>query len=361
MRRLDRYVLTEFAGPLVFGLGVFFTLLAGVDLVYDALRYIIRENMPAAQAMAIIGYRVPMLVSLTVPMSALFAALLCFSRLSSEGEITAMRAGGIPVARISAAAILAALAMSAVMGALAHTLVPWCNGRSKDALLASRNRMRDVQGLIIRIPESGSLDRLIYVDRLNLSAGRMDGLIIHEFRNGRPIATYVAQHARWDGRRWILQGVEHTSIRPDGVASERLDELVYDLGRTPEDIKRIRYDPDELTTAELKRELQIAVSGAARDLLRQARIRTEIATRWAAPWSITAFVLVGIALGVRPQRTSKGVALGMSLVIILAYYIVMHSLAIVSEQGRLPAWLCAWAPNVALLTIGAAGLIAHDR
>lgn len=361
MRRLDRYILSEFFGPFLFGLGVFFVLLAGVDLLYDALRYIVREQMPAGLAAAIIAYRLPMIAALTLPMATLFAALMCFGRMSSEGEIIAMRAGGAPIARISAAALAVAGVMSAAMALAVHTWIPRCNGRSRELLMAFRTSQQETRHLLLRVPESGQIERIVYVDRINLAAGEMEGVIIHEFRDGRPWATYVAQRGKWNGRHWVLEGVEHTVIAPDGIKSERLGQVQYDIGRSPEDIKRVRYDPDELPTSELLRELKVVSHGAARDPARAAQIRTEIAARWATPWSILAFALIGVVLGVRPQRASKGVALGISLIIILAYYIFMHTASIVSEQGRLPAMLCAWLPNVALYAVGVAGLLAHDR
>ncbi len=361
MRRLDRYILKEFFGPFLFGLGVFFVLLAGVDLLYDALRYIVRENMPAGMAAAVIGYRMPMVAALTLPMATLFAALMCFGRMSSEGEIIAMRAGGVPIARISAAVLVVAAVMSVAMAVAVHSWIPRCNGRSRELLMAFRTSQQETRHLLLRIPERGELERIVYVDRLNLAAGEMEGVIIHEFRRGRPWATYVAKRGRWDGRQWVLQGVEHTVISPDGIRSERLGELVYDIGRSPEDIERIKYDPDELPTAELRRELEVVSRGPARDEARAAQIRAEIANRWATPWSILSFALIGVVLGVRPQRASKGVALGISLIVILAYYILMHTMTIVSEQGRLPAEICAWLPNVILYVAGIAGLAAHDR
>lgn len=358
MTKLDKYILSEFSGPFAFGLGVFFSLLIGVDMLYDALRYAIRENMPAGVVVAVLGYRLPTMAALTVPMAMIFAGLMSFARLSSEGELTAMRVAGASVLRIVAPVLVVAAVVSAGMTFVAHTYIPEANGMSARILAEYRRRGPALSHLMIRVPQRGRLERIVYIDRLDAARGLMHWVIIIEFRERRWV-TLVAKRAVWGGGRWRLEEVEHTDVTPDGTRTERIAELEYDIGRAPADLQRIRYDVTELPTRELLRELAVVSAGPARDRSRAISIRTEIANRWATPWSVLGFALVGVALGVRPQRTSRGVALGVSLAVILLYYIVMHTMTVVSEQGGLPPAVCAWAADVVLYVMGTVGLLSR--
>jgi lipopolysaccharide export system permease protein len=361
MRKLDRYLLLEFLAPFGFGLGVFFLLLVGVDLLYDAIRLVVREGVPAGLVVRIVGYRLPTAALLTVPMASVFGALLCTSRLSSSGELTAMRAGGASVLRIALPVLIFGGLLSALLTALVHSWLPHCNSRARRLLSEYRSGAAGQQKVMLRIPERGPLERLVYVDHLDLARGLIENLVIHEFRHGQPWATLVARRARWGPQGWTLEQVEQSQILPGGgIRSCRLAELRYDLGRSPEDLQRVNYRPDELTTAELRRELQVVSRGPLPDPGHAAELRTELALRWARPWAVLGFAMAGLALGLRPQRTSHGIALSVSLAVILFYYVLLQTLTVLAEQGRLPALLCAWAANGGLFGIGVVGLLRHD-
>jgi len=69
------------------------------------------NNATALQMASYFLYSIPMIVSLTVPAAILLSTLLTYSFLSKYSEITAMKANGISLYRIS----LPALAVAAVL------------------------------------------------------------------------------------------------------------------------------------------------------------------------------------------------------------------------------------------------------
>ncbi|MCD6350737.1 MAG: LptF/LptG family permease [Armatimonadetes bacterium] len=361
MKKLDSYILGEFAGPFIFGLGVFFTLIVGVDLLYDAMRLTMRHNMPLLLVLRVLSYRLPRVLGFTLPMATIFASLMAFASLSGSGELVAIRVGGASLRRIGLSVLIFAALVSLVFSWLSQSWIPGCDGQSRRLLAEYTAKSKTLRGLLLRIPQTGPLQRLVYIDLLDPSRGVMEWVVIHEFKDNRPWVTLVAREARWKGRYWVLRDVEHTQITPQGILSQRLEEMKYDLGRAPEDLERIEYDTNELSAPDLRREIEIATSGPAADPLRAAELRVEAAQRWAMPWSVLGMALLGVALGVRPQRTSRSVALGLSLAVVLLYYVVLHTLTIVGQQGRLPAVVCAWTPNVALYAVGLVGLFTQDR
>jgi lipopolysaccharide export system permease protein len=360
MRKLDRYIITEFAGPFLFGIGVFFVLLAGISMISQAIRMIARDNIPVGTVLAYSACRTPMVLLLTIPMAAMFASLMCYARLSSDGETSAMRAGGASVSIIGQPVILAALALMLLTTYAGHTFAPESNARAARILGRFRQESRKTEQLVVRIPQHGPLQRLIYVNEVDPVARQISGLLVIEFRNGSPCETFSAATGHPDGRYWILRDLQHTRMTPQGPREEHLNELRFDLGRDLTEFERLQYDTDELSTADLRSELAIAESRKAADPSRAATLRIEIAGRWSVPWGIVGCALVGIVLGIRPQRTSRGVALGISLFVILIYYLVLHTMAIVAEQGRISPVLCSWVPNAVLFAVGLVGLLSHD-
>ena len=59
-------------------------------------------------------YGVPEILSMTIPVSVMTTCLLMFGRLSSDGEITAMRASGISMSQIASRPLFLAFLLSVV-------------------------------------------------------------------------------------------------------------------------------------------------------------------------------------------------------------------------------------------------------
>ena len=74
----------------------------------------------------------------------------------------------------------------------------------------------------------------------------------------------------------------------------------------------------------------------------------------ATPLIVLAMVLIGAPLGVRPQRTaSAGLALGLSLMVLLSYYIVWTLVSQWGKGGGTQPMLAAYLPFAILSGLGA--------
>jgi len=74
----------------------------------------------------------------------------------------------------------------------------------------------------------------------------------------------------------------------------------------------------------------------------------ELHKRFALPLAALVFVLVGFPLALRGHPrggAGRGVALAVSLGIVVSYYIIFTSLEGMSLRGRIPAWLGIWLPD----------------
>ena len=80
----------------------------------------------------------------------------------------------------------------------------------------------------------------------------------------------------------------------------------------------------------------------------------EFHKRFALPLAALIFVLVGFPLALRghPRSGGRGVALAVSLGIVVSYYILFTSLEGMSLRARIPAWVGIWLPNALFLAAG---------
>ena len=91
---LARYIIREHIGPFFFALSLITTMLV-LNFVLQAMKYIIGKGISLQIIFEFIAYNLAGIIVLVVPMSVLVATIMAFGRLSSDNEITAMKAGGV--------------------------------------------------------------------------------------------------------------------------------------------------------------------------------------------------------------------------------------------------------------------------
>ncbi len=88
---------------------VAFTLVMTIFAVIEPLR---KRGLASGQVASLFAYTLPMMLSLTVPIAALFAATIVYGRFSQDNELTACRASGIStISLLKPALVLGAIAM----------------------------------------------------------------------------------------------------------------------------------------------------------------------------------------------------------------------------------------------------------
>ena len=94
---------------------VAFTLVMTIFAIIEPLR---KEGLAAGQLAALLAYTVPITLSLTLPVAALFASTIVYGRFSQDNELTACRASGLSTVRV----LKPAMALGAVVTLLSLLL-----------------------------------------------------------------------------------------------------------------------------------------------------------------------------------------------------------------------------------------------
>ena len=353
MRRLDRYILSELAGPLTFGVGTFLVVLVGGQLAPQVLKLLVREDYPLKIALQIFVYRLPGLIALTFPMAAMFGSLMALLNLSSQGEVIAMRAGGVSLSRLAAPILAMGLGVSLLTLLFNEVITPVASERAQ-ALVADYSRVaRPREHFTFSIPSTGVPQRIVHVEKFDPQARTLVGLLIVEMQEGKFWQLFSAEKAEWQGEEWLLINVERRVALPGGAQRrERLDKLTYNVGRSPAEMLRIDKDLQDLRLGELRHLLAERRRQGLPYKPDQLSLLQTINWRLALPWASVGFALIGIPLGIRPMRATTGVGLGISLLIVFAYYVLFNTMNLIGQQGTLAPWFTAWFRNVILYGAG---------
>ena len=367
MRILDRYIAGHFARPFLVGVASFAGMMLGVGQLYEVVRLIVDSGVPVLTGVQVFALRMPMVVALTMPMAALFASLMTAGELSGHGEVVAMRAGGIGVGRMMRSIVITSVFVALLGFGFNELLGPYCNHRATGLVVSFLNESgRFDRALMLKMPEEGPTERVVLADKFKVSEKRLENVVIVEYDRARPRDVYFAERADWRGETWVLVNVVHKEDTGRGYQEQKLAELRYNLGKTPEDIQtKAQRRPEDMTLKELLTEVR---NTPAEQLVHHAGgenralwLLQHYYIRIATPWAAVCFAVLGFPLGLRPQRTSTGIGFGLSLAVVFVYYIVLNVLRAFGEQGSLSPAIAAWVPNLMVLGVGIGLLLDAGR
>ena len=121
---LDRWLLKELLGPLLFFIALFTLLLLTGGVMFELVRQMVDKNLPITVAAQVLLLSIPRWLAFSVPIGTLMASLFVFTRLSANNELTALRSLGVTTKRIISAALALSMAMTLFSFVLNDVVVP---------------------------------------------------------------------------------------------------------------------------------------------------------------------------------------------------------------------------------------------
>ena len=175
MRILTKYSLKEIIPNYFLGLA-FFTLIFLVNEIFRLVANIVEKNIPIVNVLSLFIYTLPYVLATTIPIGVLIGIIFAIGRLSSDSEITAMRASGVSLLQIfypcywfgAIATITAVLFFQFVL--------PWGNQnylktyykilRGNPAVNLMQNQVLNVEGLKIMVDSVNVKKQELYKVRI---------------------------------------------------------------------------------------------------------------------------------------------------------------------------------------------------
>lgn len=352
---LDRYIVREMVGPMLFGVAAFTSLFVSGDLL-NLANLVVEAGAPVGPAFRVFLLGLPQIIVWTLPMSVLLATLLSLSRLSANSEIVAMRAGGSSFYRITAPILGVSLLVSLISFAIGELVVPVANSQ------AQRIMVEEVRGsqlptisrhVVIKGERGRDLDWLLYANSYNNRTSVFHQATIVYMRQNQPVQTAFADRILWQGNQWVMEnGVSYHYTDSGNVVVATYPEhsRPVDLGRqTPEDVARRQKDPEEMSLSELREHIDVMRSQGVD--VRSLQVQMHL--KYSIPLASFFFALIGAPLGIQPHRSASSIGFGMSIIIIFIYYVLMTLGSALGQAGALPPAAGAWMQNIAVGGYGA--------
>ena len=348
LKILDRYIISEVLSFVALTASAL-TIMLIVRTLFELTNMLINERVAWPYIIKLLIYRLPAFLVLTFPMSLLASSELAIGRLSTDGEITAMRGGGVSFRRIIIPFLIAALFVSILSFVINDYVVPETNYLSQNIIheiVQKKGPFYIRRNVFFRDAEN----RYIYVNQFDEKNMIMRDIIVYEFNGEESLRTITAKKGMWVADTWKLENGTIYNY-PEG------EESAYEISFATldiilkEDLQNIfknRRTPQEMSSKELRQQI---------DILQQAGADTksfevDLYMKYSVPFSGLIFVLLGVPLGLRVKRGSKVTGIIISIVLVFIYYISVSTIRSFGRGGVIIPVLAAWLPNIIFAILG---------
>jgi lipopolysaccharide export system permease protein len=353
---IDRYIIKELLPPFVLGL-LLFTFILLINKIFKLAELIVNKGVPLFEVVKLVSYIMPSLLTLTIPMAMLLAALVAFGRLSTDSEITALKATGFSLYRMMAPVVAASLLATAATAYFSLYLGPLKASTFKKELFVLA-RSKAFMGVEEEVFNDTIKNVVIYTHKTP-SANEMQGVFISDER--KPDEPYVIIAKKGVLDMDMSTGVAYLNLTQGSIHKKEnksggYQEINFDKNTLSINLyeKYLSDDPHEkknkreMTLVELK---EVAKT-MARTGSNNYPLLTEYYKRFTIPLACIIFGIVGPPLGLFSRRSGKSSGISIALVVFCVYYLLMKGGENLASSGHMPPLLAAVLPDLAIGALG---------
>jgi lipopolysaccharide export system permease protein len=319
------------------------------------MEMVINKGVPLGQILHLIANLLPAFLVLTIPVALLIGVLLAFGRLSAESELVALKACGVNLSLLMRPVLVLALLSCMITAALTLYIEPTANAafRRQAFAIASSIATIGIQPMTFNDDFSGLV---LYAAEVDDKNGQMSNIFIADERPGTLPATIFAS----TGGIQIDQDDQSLNLRLKDGAIHRHDDdndayqiiqfetygLRVNLNSSEDKGKVLNRKESELNLPDL-----LQARKTPQDSKEARVLNAALQKRFVMASTPLIFILIGVPLGIRSQRSGRGANFALALFIFLLFYILFTlSKTLVIDLG-LPA-LFMWLPVVVFTSAG---------
>ncbi|HYR26898.1 MAG TPA: LPS export ABC transporter permease LptG, partial [Thermoanaerobaculia bacterium] len=342
---LDRYVLREFLK--ILGMVLISVIALFVIVDYNEIAKDIRQNnIGLSTLLTYYRFQIFQVIDWTLPISVLVATLVTFGMLAKNNEVTAMKANGVSLYRVS----LPVVAVAVVVGILAYFvrdfILPYSTKRVNEVrrkIEGKETRSAAAQQKLWYLGAGRYVINFLSYDR---TARQLSEVQVFEFHptDFKMVRRIYSRTATWTGQAWRFENGWIRSFQDDGNSTFTpiIRPVTLYYRETPEDFATEVKAPEQMSYAELRRYIEtVRSSGYAADEL---EVELWEKTSWPAISVVMALIALPFAFKMGKRGALYGI--GLALVLGIVYWMVFAVFTKFGEVGNLPPLLSAWAGNI---------------
>ena len=352
---LHRYIVKEFLGSFAFGLIVFSAILL-IDQIFQFVDLFLARGVAFWLVLQLFLLVIPTILSLTIPMAILFGVLISYGRFAEDNEITVMKATGVDYKTLAMPVIVFVAIISLGLVFFNHDLAP-----STHKYFRTLYKNILTQTPLAKFNEKTITDigdYKFYAHKVNSKNNTMEGINIYKFSDKNSddnVPWRIASSSatiKVTGNKVMLklyngywQRTEPN--KPGSIIHTNFHSYQFEV---PID-QNISFD--DLSLKELSsKKLRAKIKKIPENDQQIYTYKNEYWLRWILSIAPIAFVIIAVPIGIMAGKGGKAISFGMSLGVILIYYMLLIVGINLGEKGIIPSAIILWLPNMVITLIG---------
>jgi lipopolysaccharide export system permease protein len=356
-------LLRELLVPLGYCLSGFLLLWVSSDLIVELANLQEKKLLPREIAEYYL-VRMPEFVVLILPIALLLALLYSVTNHARHHEITAIRAAGISLWRLSLPYFSVGLIASLVLFGLNEFWIPDSDDRAEQILNRHVSSAKSVpRDKVLNRGFNNARDhRLWKFGSCDLRTGEMLNVKVYSAQKDGSHLLLSAERAALSNGVWLFF---EASLTQEAAQSNALPILLLqtnliarpEFNETPDEIRSElkisggnilnKAKRADLPVIEIYHYLQLHPQPA-----QAAALYTKLHGRLAAPWTCLVVVLIALPFSAASGRRNVFVGVASSILICFSFFVTQQLCLAFGAGGYLPPWLAGWLPNLAFGATG---------
>lgn len=274
-------------------------------------------------------------LSLLAPMSLYLAFMLMFGRLYRDSEMAALGACGVGPARMYRSLFFVAVPVTVLVTALSFWVGPWASAKGDEVRALAENSTDSTALSPGRFRETPDRNGIIYVEKVNQEAGRVENVFIRLNRRGEPLMLSSESATQWidpDSKDRFI--IFKNGYRYDGNPSEEGFKIIHFKEHAI-----LLQEADPLASVKQER---TSIPSSALLGSDKPELNAEFHWRLSSPVSVVLLTLLALPLAKANPRQGRYGKVVIAILIYILYSNLMGIARAWLESSKVPPQFGIW-------------------
>ena len=360
-----RYLFRELVTPFLLGLTVFAFILV-MSQILRLNELIIVYGVDLWTVIKLVFYMMISFLAISIPIAFLFSVIMLFGRLSSDSELTALKASGFSVFQLLVPVLLFSIGVCFFCLSLTLHLEAW-GARASRALIFDIGKNKALVGVKEGVFNDDFFGLVLYADKVDSQDKTLEHVFLYDERDkSRPVSVIadkgmILSSSDLPAVYLVLHGGSIHTFSKDHTSVQKISFDRYTINLSIEEMLKVdtKEKPHWLTLERL--EQRISEEEAKGNKKMALEFRAEYHRKFAVAFASLILAVLGISLGIRPTRAVRSLSFVYTIALVGIYWGLYMNAKNLATSGLLPPALAMWSPNLIFSILAGIFLIRTSR
>jgi len=353
-KTIDRYIFSELLK--IFLISIFaMTMILYLDKFLFLAEMIVNRGVSFIEMVMMMVYISPAFFAITIPMAVLMASIVTFNQFSVNNEWVAMKSCNWSFIELMKPVLFFSLFAYFIANIVMFWAVPWGNQSYKVLVYdIIKNRANvDIQPNVF----NRDFKNLILLVKEHHQNSQLKGVFIADTTN--PEAPQIITSEK---------GVIYPNPETLKIQLKLNNGTIHELSNDRGDYQTLNFDRYDINlslpdTERLEKKALIGNKELSftkiKDRIKEMKAKglptsgpeVELSKKFSIPFTCLLFAILGAPLGIKSSRSGKSGSFGVTVAIIMIYYIGLILTQNMGRIGKIHAYTSVWIPNIILLFV----------